>query len=144
MERDCFQFVHKYHQCQIHSDLIYSPRLELHPMSAPWPFVKWGIEVIGPIEPKASNGHRFILVAINYFKKWVEAVTFKSVTKKAVVEFVHSNNICRFGIPNIIITDNAMNLNSNLMKEVCEQFQIVHRHSTPYRAKSNRAVEAAN
>ena len=92
------QFVRKFHQCQIHSDLIYSPPLELHPMSAPWPFVTWGIDVIGPIDPKSSNGHRFILVAIDYFTKWVEAVTFKSVTKKAVVDFVHSNIICRFGI----------------------------------------------
>jgi len=144
MERDCFRFVRRCHQCQIHSDLIHSPPLELHPMSAPWPFVAWGMDVIGPIEPKASNGHRFILVAIDYFTKWVEAVTFKSVTKKAVVDFVHSNIICRFGIPKIIITDNAANLNSHLMKEVCEQFKIVHRHSTPYRPKVNGAVEAAN
>ncbi|XP_070015870.1 uncharacterized protein [Nicotiana sylvestris] len=47
----------------------------------------------------------------------VEAVTFKSVTKKAVVDFVHSNIICRFEIPNVIITDNVANLNSHLMKE---------------------------
>ncbi|XP_070030022.1 uncharacterized protein [Nicotiana sylvestris] len=73
---------------------------------------------IAPIEPKASNGHRFILVAIDYFTKWVEALTFKAVTKKAVVDFVHFNIICRFGIPNTIITDNAANLNSHLMTEI--------------------------
>ncbi|XP_060200735.1 uncharacterized protein LOC132629003 [Lycium barbarum] len=93
-------------------------------MSAPWPFVAWGIDVIGPIEPKASNGHRFILVAIDYFTKWVEVVTFKSVTKKAVVDFVHSNIICRFGIPKTIITDNAANLNSHLMKEPMELLKL--------------------
>nr|XP_010323592.1 uncharacterized protein LOC104648371 [Solanum lycopersicum] len=112
-------------------------------MSAPWPFITWGIDVIRPTEPKASNGHRFILAAIDYFTKWVEVVTFKSVTKKAVVDFVHSNIICRFGIPKIIITDNAMNLNSHLMKELCEQLKIVHRHSTPDRPKANGAIEAA-
>ncbi|XP_015072462.1 uncharacterized protein K02A2.6-like [Solanum pennellii] len=69
---------------------------------------------------------------------------YKSVTKKAVVDFVRSNIICRSGIPKIIITDNATNLNSHLMKQVCEQFKIVHRHSTPYRPKENGAVEAAN
>ncbi|XP_015060108.1 uncharacterized protein K02A2.6-like [Solanum pennellii] len=74
---------------------------------------------------------------------WRE-ITFKAVTKKAVVDFVHSNIICRFGIPRAIITDNAANLNSNLMKEVCEQFKIVHHNSTPYRPKANGAVEAAN
>ncbi|XP_070049313.1 uncharacterized protein [Nicotiana tomentosiformis] len=95
-------------------------------------------------EPKVSNGHRFILVAIDYFTKWVEAIALKVVTKKAVVDFVHSNIICRFGIPKTIITDNAANLNSHLMKEVCEQFKIEHRNSTPYRPKANEVVEAAN
>ncbi|XP_070049194.1 uncharacterized protein [Nicotiana tomentosiformis] len=128
----------------VHGDLIHSPPSEMHTMSVPWPFVTWGIDIIGPIETATSNEHRFILVAIDYFTKWVEAVTFKSVTKKAVVDFVHSNIICRFGIPKIIITDNAANLNSHLMKEVCQQFKIMHRNSTLYRPKENGAVEAAN
>ena len=44
----------------------------------------------------------------------------------------------------MIITDNAANLNSHLMQEVCQQFKIAHRNSTPYRPKANGAVEAAN
>ncbi|XP_070005249.1 uncharacterized protein [Nicotiana sylvestris] len=76
-------------------------------MSTPWPFVAWGMDVIGLIEPAASNRHSFILVAIDYFTKWVEAMTFKSVTKKAVVDFVHSNLICQFKIPKVLITDNV-------------------------------------
>ncbi|XP_070010893.1 uncharacterized protein [Nicotiana sylvestris] len=113
-------------------------------MSAPWPFVAWGMYVIGPIEPVASNKHRFILIAIDYLTKWVEAMTFKSVTKKVVVYFVHSNLICRFRILKVIITDNGANLNSHLMKEVCKQFKIMHRNSTPYRPKANGAIEASN
>ncbi|XP_070010271.1 uncharacterized protein [Nicotiana sylvestris] len=84
MEKDCFSFFRKCHQCQGHGDLIHAPPSELHPMSAPWPFVAWGMDVIGPIETKASNMHKFILVAIDYFTKWVEAVTLKAVTKKAI------------------------------------------------------------
>nr|XP_009592296.1 uncharacterized protein LOC104089159 [Nicotiana tomentosiformis] len=133
------QFGSECHQCQIHGDLIHAPPLELNPMSLPWPFFAWGI-----IEPKASNGHRFILVSIDYFTKWVEVVTFKAITKKAVVDFVHSNIICHFGILKTIIIDNAANLNSHLMREVCKQFKITHRNSTPYRPKANGAVEVAN
>ncbi|XP_070002700.1 uncharacterized protein [Nicotiana sylvestris] len=118
MEKDCFSFVCKCH-CQIHGDLIHAPPSELHLMSALWSFVTWELDVIRPIEPEASNGHRFILVAIDYFTKWVEAVTFKAVTKKAVVDFVHCNIICCFAIPKTIITDNAENLNSHLMREPC-------------------------
>ncbi|PHU18365.1 Protein BONZAI 3 [Capsicum chinense] len=61
-----------------------------------------------------------------------------------VVEFLHFNIICSFGIPKCIITDNASKLNSHLMKEVCEQFKIAHHHSTPYLPKENGAVEAVN
>lgn len=53
-------------------------------MSSPWPFAAWGMDVIGPIEPAASNGHRFILVAIDYFTKWVEVASYKAVTKKVM------------------------------------------------------------
>nr|XP_025884738.1 uncharacterized protein LOC112940689 [Solanum lycopersicum] len=99
----------------------------------------WGMDVIGPIEPATSNGHRFILVAIDYFTKWVEAASYKSVTKKVVADFVRNNLICRFGVPESIITDNGANLNSHLMKEICEQFKIIHRRSTAYRPQMNGA-----
>ena len=42
------------------------------------------MDVIGPIEPTASNRHRFIFVAIDYFTKWVEVDSYKSVNKKVV------------------------------------------------------------
>ncbi|PKI51085.1 hypothetical protein CRG98_028514 [Punica granatum] len=51
-------------------------------MAASWPFSMWGMDVIGPINPKASNGHLLILVAIDYFTKWIEAITLASVTAK--------------------------------------------------------------
>ncbi|XP_015161838.1 uncharacterized protein K02A2.6-like [Solanum tuberosum] len=102
------------------------------------------MDVIGHIEPPASNVHLFILVAIDYFTKWVEASTYKAVTKKVVADFVRNNIVCRFGIPESIITDNAANLNSDLMKETCERFKIAHRNSIVYRPQMNGAVEAAN
>ena len=81
MENDCCKFVQKCHKCQVHGNLIKVPPHELNVMSSPWPFVAWGMDVIGPIDTAASNGHRFILVAIDYFTKWVEAASYTSVTK---------------------------------------------------------------
>jgi hypothetical protein len=104
----------------------------------------WGIDMIGMIEPKASNGHRFILVAIDYFTKWVEAASYANVTKQVVVRFIKNNLICRYGVPSKIITDNGSNLNNKMMKELCEEFKIEHHNSSPYRPKMNGAVEAAN
>ncbi|XP_070004782.1 uncharacterized protein [Nicotiana sylvestris] len=62
METDCIQYVHKCFQCQVHADMIEVPPNELNATSSPWPFAAWGMDVIGLIEPTASNGHRFILV----------------------------------------------------------------------------------
>ena len=67
LERDCIQYAWKCHECQIYSDKIHVPPTELHVMAPFWPFSMWGMDVIGPITPKASNGHRFIYVVIDYF-----------------------------------------------------------------------------
>ncbi|XP_016558473.2 uncharacterized protein LOC107858317 [Capsicum annuum] len=144
MERDSIRYVQKCHQCQVHRDFIRVPPHELNVMGYPWPFSTWGMDVIEPIEPPASNGHHFILVAIAYFTKWVEASTHKVVTKKVVADFVRNNLVCQFEIPKSIIIDNGANLNSDLMREICERFKISHRNSTAYRPQMNRAVEATN
>ncbi|XP_070015161.1 uncharacterized protein [Nicotiana sylvestris] len=56
----------------------------------------WGMDVIGPIEPAASNRHRFMLVVIDYFTKWVEAASYKAVTKKVVTDFIRHKNSTSF------------------------------------------------
>uniref|UniRef100_A0A2N9GTJ6 Reverse transcriptase/retrotransposon-derived protein RNase H-like domain-containing protein n=1 Tax=Fagus sylvatica TaxID=28930 RepID=A0A2N9GTJ6_FAGSY len=82
----------------------------------------WGMDVIGAITPKASNGHEFILVAIDYFTKWVEACSFKNVTQVAVTRFVKNNIICRYASSSRSSTTTLL-------------------HTVP---KMNGAVEAAN
>ncbi|XP_047264709.1 uncharacterized protein LOC124896882 [Capsicum annuum] len=74
----------------------------------------------------------------------VEASLYKSVTKKVVTDFLRNNIICRFGVPESIITENGANLNNGLMHEICEKFKITHHNSTPYHPQMNRVVEAAN
>ncbi|XP_049387779.1 uncharacterized protein LOC125852094, partial [Solanum stenotomum] len=135
MENDCGRFVQKCHKYQVHGDLIKVPPHELNAMSSPWPFAAWGMDVIGPIEPAASNGHRFILVAIDYFTKWVEAASYKVVTKKVVADFVRNNLICRFGVPESIITNNGMNgvveaANKNI-KRMIDNYKCWH-ENLPY------------
>lgn len=65
MEIDCIQYVRKCHRFQIHANMIKVPPNELTATSSPWPFTAWGMDVIRLIEPAASNGHMFILVAID-------------------------------------------------------------------------------
>ncbi|RDX64297.1 hypothetical protein CR513_57155, partial [Mucuna pruriens] len=100
--------------------------------------------MIGPIEPKASNGHRFILVAIDYFTKWVEAASYTSVAKSVVCRFIKRDIICRYNLLAHIIIDNKTNLNNKMIIEKSEQFKIKHHNATPYRPKMNETVKAAN
>ena len=64
-----------------------------------------GIDLIGQIFPPSSKGHKFILVATDYFTKWVEATTLKTVTSKNMVDFVREHIVYRFGIPQTITID---------------------------------------
>ena len=104
----------------------------------------WGIDMIGEIKPTASNGHRFILVAIDYFTIWVEAASYASVTKGVVAWFIKHNLICRCGIPKRIITNNGTTLNNAMITELCMQFKIKHHNSSPYIPKMNGTVEDTN
>ncbi|EOY03788.1 RNA-directed DNA polymerase (Reverse transcriptase), Ribonuclease H [Theobroma cacao] len=85
LESDCINFARKCHKCQVYADRIHALPAPLHVFTAPWPFSMWGMDVIGLITPKASNGHRFILVAIDYFTKWVKAASYANVTQKVEV-----------------------------------------------------------
>ena len=89
-------------------------------LTAAWPFAMWGIDMIREIRPTASNEHHFILVAIDYFTKWVEATSFATVTKNIVARFIRHNLICRYGVPERIITDNGTNLNNTMIIELCK------------------------
>ncbi|KAG8493230.1 hypothetical protein CXB51_010553 [Gossypium anomalum] len=144
MEGDCINYAKRCHKCQIYGDRINVPPSPLHVITLPWPFSMWGMDVIGPISPKASNGHRFIFVVIDYFTKWVEAASYANVTKLAVSKFLKKEIICRYGMPERIISDNALNLNNSTIADVCSQFKIRHHNSSPYRPKMNGADETAN
>ena len=144
LEIDCINYVWKCHKCQIYVDKIHVPPTFLNVMLLPWPFSMWGMDVIGPITPKASNDHHFIFVVIDYFIKWVEATSYASVTKAVVARFIKKEIICRYGLSVRIISDNGLNLNNDMVTEVCIRFKIKHHNSVPYWPKMNDAVEAAN
>ncbi|XP_052489800.1 uncharacterized protein LOC105764069 [Gossypium raimondii] len=76
--------------------------------------------------------------------KWVEATSYANVTKATVNKFLKKEIICRYGMLERIISDNALNLNNSTIAEVCSQFKIKHHNSSPYHPKMNGEVEAAN
>jgi len=63
----------------------------------------WGIDFMGPFPP--SFGYKYILVAVDYISKWIEAVPTRTNDHKVVIKFVQSNIFSRFGFPRAIISD---------------------------------------
>lgn len=120
------------------------PPTPLNFLATPWSFFIWGINMTRLIEPKASNGKRFIFVAIDYFTKWVEVTYYANVTRQVMARFIKKEIICHYGIPNKIIIDNRSNLNNKMMKELCKNFKIEHHNSSPYHPKTNSVAEAEN
>jgi len=60
----------------------------MNPIIKSWPFRGWGIDIIDQIYPPSSKGHNFIVVAMDYFTKWVEAVPLKTVMSQNMIDFV--------------------------------------------------------
>ncbi|XP_051145570.1 uncharacterized protein LOC127261311 [Andrographis paniculata] len=82
-------------ECQRHGPLNHLPAVELQKMIKPWPFKAWALDVIGKNHPASSKQHSFILVATDYFTKWVEAVPLRNAMQKEVNEFVLSHIMYR-------------------------------------------------
>ncbi|XP_027347963.1 uncharacterized protein LOC113859366 [Abrus precatorius] len=105
MIKDCFDYAKSCDECQKHGNIQHVPASELHSIIKPWPFRGWALDLIGQIHPPSTKGHKYIIVAVDYFTKWAEAVPLKEVTQSDVVNFIDEYIIHRFGIPETLTTD---------------------------------------
>jgi ribonuclease HI len=141
---DCLKVAKRCHGCQIHGNFKHLPPVPLHPTVPAWPFDAWGMDVIGPIDPPSSGGHRFILAATDYFSKWAEAVPLREVKSANAINFLERHIIYRFGIPHRITSDNAKAFKSSKMHQFMEKYKIKWNYSTGYYPQANGMIEAFN
>ena len=92
--------------CQVHAPEHHQPTDLMMPIISPWPFEQWWIDTIGSC-PKAVGGYTFPVTAVDYFPKWVETEPLRTITGLAVQKFFWKCIICRFGIPQGIVSDNG-------------------------------------
>ena len=88
----------------------------LNPISSPWPFAQWGLDILGPF-PRATGNRRFVLVAIDYFTKWAEAKALTNIRDVDVKKFVWKNIVTRFGVPNTLISNNGLQFDSRAFRD---------------------------
>ena len=87
------------------SNFIKQQSKELTPMTGPWSFAQWGLDIMGPF-PTAVRQLKFLVVGIDYFTKWVEAEALTTIIEKNIRSFVWRNIICRYGIPRVLVSNN--------------------------------------
>ena len=79
----------------------------LKPVMITEPFEQWGIDIIGEIKPNSSLQHKYILMATDYFTRWVEAILLHKVNEDAVMDLLQDHIMTRFGVPISLVFDNA-------------------------------------
>jgi transposase InsO family protein len=117
--------------------------LSLKPVAISTPFQQWGLDFIGEIHPASSGQHRWILIAIDYFTKWIEAIHTRNDSHKVIIGFLE-DIMARFGCPNIIVTENATYFKDEPLIQFCEKYGITLIHSTPYYPQGNGIAKSSN
>ncbi|XP_019160042.1 PREDICTED: uncharacterized protein LOC109156645 [Ipomoea nil] len=134
MVKDCIDYARRCQACQFHANFIHQPPEPLHPTVASWPFDAWGLDVVGPITPKSSAGHSYILAATDYFSKWAEAVALKEVKKENVADFIRVHIIYRLASLGGVESKSKCDWQER-MEEVLWAYRTTYRtptQSTPY------------
>jgi hypothetical protein len=108
-----------------------------------WPFAQWGIDIVGPL-PTAPGNYTHVVVAVEYFSKWVEAKPLLSITSATMQKFFWQNIVCRFGVLYKVTVDNGKQFDSTDFKEFCTYLGTKLCFASVYHPQSNGAVEWAN
>jgi len=102
-------------------------------------FDVWGIDFMGHFP--VSFGFVYILLAVDYVSKWVEAKPTRTNDAKVVVDFVSSNLFCRFGVPRAIVSVQGTHFCNRSMYALLKKYGVVHKISTPYHPQTNGQTE---
>ncbi|GJS42521.1 reverse transcriptase domain-containing protein [Tanacetum coccineum] len=90
MHTDARKLIRECNDCQVHRPISRNPQQNLTPITSPWPFYKWGIDIAGPF-PEGPGKVKFLIVAIDYFTKWIEAKPVATITGNQVKKLVLKN-----------------------------------------------------
>ena len=123
-------------KCQRFRNLIRQPSEELTPMTIPWLFAQWGLDIMGPF-PTALKQLKFLVIDIDYFTKWVEAKPLATITEKSIRTFVWRNIIYRYGIPRVLVSDNGKQFDNNAFRDFCSELGIKNHYLFPAHLQAN-------
>ena len=143
MQKKALEYTKKCDQCQRFAPNTHQPGGFLNPLSSPWPFAQWCLDIVGPF-PKAAGNKKYLLVSTDYFTKWVRAEPLANIRDVDVKKFLWKNIVPCFRIPYTLISDNGFQFDSKSFRRYCCELGIINRYSTLAYPQRNGQAKAVN
>ncbi|CAH8545954.1 unnamed protein product, partial [Dicrocoelium dendriticum] len=142
MRKDVAAYIRGCPSCQTNRDMD-TARPPMRSIEVNQPFQFWGLDVFGPL-PVSRSGNRYILVMIDHFTRWIEAIPIKDQTGETVAQVFESNIPARYGVPQCVLTDQGPCFESRAFQAVLQKWNIQRRRTSPYHPQTNGLTERFN
>ncbi|GKB51718.1 reverse transcriptase domain-containing protein [Tanacetum coccineum] len=139
--KDAYELIKSCDACQRQGKISQRDEMPQNVIQVCEIFDVWGIDFMGPFP--SSRGNKYILVAVDYLSKWVEAKALPTNDARVVVKFLKSL-FSRFGAPRAIISDRGTHFCNDKFDKVMSKYGVTHRLSTPYHPQTSGQVEVTN
>nr|GEV18588.1 reverse transcriptase domain-containing protein [Tanacetum cinerariifolium] len=143
MHKDARTLIRACQDYQVHKPVLRNPWQKLTPITSPWPFYMWGINISGPFS-EGPRKVKFLIIAMDYFTKWIKAKSVTTITENPIKKFMWDNIVCRFGLPGEIISDNGKQFRDDSFKDWCEKLCIHQHFDSVKHPQTNGLMERAN
>ncbi|KAL0702271.1 hypothetical protein Bca4012_058393 [Brassica carinata] len=142
MFKDTQDFVSRCDSCQRRGNITKRNEMPQNPILEVEVFDVWGIDFMGPFP--SSYGNKYILVAVDYVSKWVEAIASPTNDSRVVIKMFKSNIFPRFGVPRVVISDGGSHFINKLFEGLLKKKGVKHKVATPYHPQTSGQVEVSN
>ncbi|KAJ4702921.1 Retrovirus-related Pol polyprotein, partial [Melia azedarach] len=140
--KDSYSFVAACDRCQIIENISRKSEMPLNNILEVELFDVWGIDFMGPFPSSFSN--QYILVAVDYVSKWVEAVAVRNNDAKVVTNFLRKYIFTRFGTSRAIISDGGKHFCNRQFEALLGKYGVTHQIATAYHPQTSGQVEISN
>ncbi|CAL5429737.1 unnamed protein product [Camellia sinensis] len=140
--RDSYSFCKSCDPCQKTGNISQRNEMPKIPILFCEIFDVWGVDFMGPF--LVSFGYVYILLAVDYVSKWVEAKATRTDDSKVVTEFIKSNIFSRFGIPRALISDRGTHFCNRTVETLLRKYHVTHMVSTTYHPQTSGQAEVSN
>jgi len=139
LAKKCKEYVRSCLACQAAEGSLRPHQALFATWAPPSPFNTWAIDLVGPLP--TDGGHKFLLTAIDLATRWAEAIPLKSTTTTAVVTALMDTVICRYGLPQRLLSDRGTQFTSKVFDELLKRLGVRQVLTTSFHPQTNGALE---